>query len=392
MTPSLPESQRIKHAFKTQYLSAPALLVRAPGRINLLGEHLDYNGGTVLPAAIDKAIYLAISPREDTICQLFAVDFGETHVFDLQTMVKDEARAWTHYPMGVVAQLQAQSVELRGFDLAIGGDLPSGAGVSSSAAVECGLAFALQQLFPNQLTKTALVQLAQRAENEYVGTQCGIMDQFAVMFGQRDMVIQLHCQTLAHQYVPFEAAAENLALILCDSGVKHTHSVSGYNTRREECETALRFFRSFDANIQTLCDVSPTLFAEKGMALPPIVRQRVAYVLSEQQRVLAACEDLKMGDWAAFGEKMYATHRGLSQEYEVSCAELDFLVAQTLDDASVLGARMVGGGFGGCALFLVQKNAVEHFIHLQKQAYQNKFGRELRTHVVAIADGVGVME
>jgi galactokinase len=379
----------VQENFYSIFGYAPTLVVNAPGRINLIGEHTDYNGSFVLPAAIDKGITFALSLRDDDNCLAIANDFGEQVLFSIQPLTKQDA-AWTHYLKGVIEQFQLLGHPVKGFNVVLGGDIPTGAGLSSSAAVEAGLAFALNTLFDFKVPKMELVRLCQRAENQFVGLQCGIMDMFVSMMGKADSVIRLDCRSLEYQYFPF--LQNEYAIVLCNTGVKHSLADSEYNTRRQECERGVAILKKYYPDLQFLREVTPEMLHAHQAEFDPITYQRCDYVVQETVRVVAACKDLERNDLRAFGKKMYATHRGLSQDYAVSCKELDFLVEQTFENDTVLGARMMGGGFGGCTINLVHQSSVQDFIQRQSIAYQNAFGIALVCYEVAISEGVRSVE
>ena len=379
-------ADNLAQQFKNIFSEFPALVVRAPGRINLIGEHTDYNGGFVMPASIDKAIWFAASRRADQQCTLIANDLRESHTFSILDFVKSDV-AWTQYPMGVLKEfVRAGFVPKTGFNLIFGGDIPLGAGLSSSAAVECGTAFVLNELFGFGIERVAMVKMAQQAENNFVGLQCGIMDMFASMMGRAGSVIRLDCRSLAYEYFPFHAP--NHALILCDSGVKHALAGSEYNTRRQECEAGVAILQKFDSTIKTLRDVSLEMLQKYQDAVPPIIYQRCQYVVEEIGRVRQASQLLQANDLAGFGQLMYQTHDGLRHKYEVSCPELDFLVDTARADKAVLGARLMGGGFGGCTLNLVHKALAPEFIVAITASYQSRLGLNLVCHEVVLSDGV----
>ncbi|MFC5411366.1 galactokinase [Larkinella bovis] len=381
--------QKLLAVFRREFNREPDLLVRGPGRINLLGEHTDYNGGLVLPASIDKEILFVIARRDDQTGRIVAENLNQTFSFPLDALTPSPL-GWPDYLMGVVDQLQKAGFQPGGFDLVFGGNIPVGAGLSSSAALECGLAFALNQLYDLGLATLDMVKLSQRAENLFVGVNCGIMDQFASMFGRAQSVIQLDCKSLHHEYFPFQTT--DYALILCDSGVKHSLGDSEYNTRRQECETGVAILQQYDASIHLLRDATTALVDAHRDEMPGKVYQRCRYVTEEIQRVREACQDLLTNNLVAFGRKMYETHDGLQHEYEVSCEELDFLVDQTRADDAVLGSRMMGGGFGGCTLNLVKREAADSFVSRMQEAYQNRFGIELKCYPVRITNGTSVLE
>jgi galactokinase len=382
-------SSQLTDIFQNIYHHQPTLLVRAPGRINLIGEHTDYNEGFVLPAAIDKAIYFAIAKRSDKRCCLYAIDLQDSEAFELDAIQKSD-KGWANFLIGVTAEILKETDAIdSGFDVVFGGDVPLGAGLSSSAAVESGMGFALNT-FDLGLTKMQLALIAQRAEHNFAGVNCGIMDMFASIHGRANAVIRLDCKDMSYHYFPFNLA--DYQLVLCNSGVKHSLANSAYNTRRQECEQGVTILSQFYANIKSLRDLSLLQVEAHRHDLPANVYLRCRYVTGENERMLAACQDLEQGDLLAFGQKMYATHNGLSKDYEVSCAELDFLVEQTKNEKyGVIGSRLMGGGFGGCTINLVKKDAVSSFIDNISQVYEAQFGRALSCYVVKITDGVSVM-
>lgn len=379
-------SQKITDAFQSVFGKNSTFIVRAPGRINLIGEHTDYNDGFVLPAAIDKAIYFAISPRTDRSCKLYAADLNDSYEFSLDAIQKS-SKSWANYLIGVTSELiTAGYVIPSGFEVAFGGDVPNGAGLSSSAAVESGMGFALSELFGLKVPRLELALTAQRAEHHFAGLQCGIMDMFTSIHGKAHSVIRLDCRDLSYEYFPFNFVDHQL--VLCNSGVKHTLADSAYNTRRQECETGVAILKQFYPHIHSLRDVSSVLVETHRADFSENVYRRCRYVTGEIERVVAACEDLKRDDLEAFGKKMYETHEGLSNDYEVSCVELDFLVEQTFDKEEVLGARLMGGGFGGCTINIVKTEKVADFIRQMTVAYQHQFNRKLVCYVVEITEGV----
>ncbi len=367
----------------------PTLFVQSPGRINLIGEHTDYNQGFVLPAAIDKAIYLAIGKREDKEVHLIAADLADSFSVALNNLNFSQ-QTWSNYLIGVVDQLQKNGYQLGGFNAVLAGDVPLGAGLSSSAAVECATVFALNELFELGLSKIEMVRLAQKAENEFVGVKCGIMDQFASMFGKTDAVIQLDCQSLDYSYMPFNQ--EGIKIVLLDTRVKHSLASTEYNLRREECEAGVKIIQEKYPTVASLRDATMQMVQECLANADQKIIDRCSFVVAEIKRLQDACKDLEAGDLKAFGKKMYETHDGLSKLYEVSCAELDFLADFAKTDASVLGARMMGGGFGGCTINLVEKNAVEAFVLAAGNAFQKAFGTEMKPYIVSIGNGTSLLD
>ena len=379
------------NSFETHFDTQPTLLVRAPGRINLIGEHTDYNGGYVMPAAIDKAVYFAVSAREDDICHFMAYDLNENFTVSLKNLVKTDTNAWANYLMGVLIELRKVKPFSHGINLVFGGDLPSGGGVSSSAAIENGIGFAVNEIFNLGLSRLDLVNISQQAENNFVGMKCGIMDMFASMMGKRNAVIRLDCRSLEFQYFPFNTP--DMRLVLCDTTVKHALVDSEYNTRRAECEEGVSELQKLNPLVKTLRDVQPSFLRNHKSIFRPVVFKRCKYIVEEIARVEKACKALKKKDFNTFGQLMFQTHEGLQNEYEVSCAELDFLVktARIQSDKGVLGARMMGGGFGGCTINLVKSDRVEGFIDKMKTAYQEAFGLDLPCHIVTPQNGVDIV-
>jgi galactokinase len=377
----------VEEKFKKLYNEQP-LIIRSPGRINLIGEHTDYNMGYVLPGAIDKAIYFAIAPRDDSRSQLYAADMHEGYEFSLHDIQKSEKR-WPDYLSGVVDQLKKAGYDFNGFNCVFGGDIPIGAGLSSSAAVEAGLAFALDHIFDLKMDKLTLVTLAQKAENEFVGVQCGIMDQFINMFGMEDKVLRLDCQSLAFESFPFQF--DDVAIILFNSNVSHTLASSEYNKRKRECSEGVKLLQQNFPQVKGLRDVTLQMLGEAAPMLGPTLLRRCRYVVEENVRLLQVCESLNAGNLTEVGDAMYRTHEGLSRDYEVSCAELDSLVSIVKGVPGVYGARMMGGGFGGCTINLVAKDNVADVETLVKIQYKNKFNREADMYVMSLSEGTNVV-
>src|SRR5579859_2482967 len=352
-------SSRVAQKFQEVFASNGALLVRSPGRVNLIGEHTDYNNGFVLPAAIDKAIYLAIERRRDAEVHLFAMDLDQSYRGPIQPLAPS-ALHWPNYILGVVEQLQRMGLTIGGFNCVFAGDIPLGAGMSSSAALENAVIFALNRLFDLGLDPMTMVRLSQKAENEFVGLQCGIMDMFASMFGRKDQVIRLDCQSLEYTYFPFEA--EGLRILLLDTQVEHSLASSEYNVRRQQCEAGVKLVQRHHPGVKSLRDVTTDMLAAFVAPADELIYRRCSFVVEENERVLAGTDDLQRGDVAAFGQKMYASHEGLSRKYEVSCPESDWLVEQVRGAEGVLGARQMGGGFGGCTINLVKADVIDGLV------------------------------
>ncbi len=326
------------------------LIVRAPGRINLIGEHTDYNNGFVLPAAIDKAIYVAISKRVDNKIHLHAEEYNEKYIADIEN-IRESKLHWSGYILGVVEQLQKRNYPIGGFNIIVDGDVPVGAGMASSAAIECATVFALNELFELNISKLEMVKIAQKAEQEFVGLQCGIMDMFSSMFGKKDHVICLDCRSLEYEYFPFKQ--DGIKIVLLDTSIKHSLASSEYNTRRKQCEEGVALIQQYYPQVQSLRDVSIKML-DDHVAQNKLVYNRCRFVVEEIGRLLAACVDLQQNDIISFGKKMFETHEGLSKLYEVSCNELDILVEIAQHNPAIIGARMMGGGFGGCNINIVK--------------------------------------
>ena len=380
----------VKSVFTGHFGYTPALIAKSPGRINLIGEHTDYNLGFVLPAAIDLCAYVAVAKRDDTIIRLFAKDLDETHEIALDSLVPVENH-WSAYILGVVDQLLKAGKALTGFDLVLTCDVPIGAGMSSSAAVESATAFALSELFGLNLERLDLVRLAQRAENEFVGVKCGIMDMFASVMGKEAQAIQLDCRDLSFQYFPLNL--EDYKIVLFDTGVKHSLAGGEYNLRRQQCEQGVAELQQRFPAVQSLRDVQLSMLDDVFKAsVTELVYKRCQYVIEENLRLEQGCALLIQNDIKGFGDQMYGSHKGLSELYEVSCKELDFLVSLAKQEESIAGARMMGGGFGGCTINLVKADAVQDLYDRFSQAYQSVMGKELKMYVTAPSTGSSLVD
>ncbi|SMB87227.1 galactokinase [Hymenobacter roseosalivarius DSM 11622] len=382
-------TQSVSAAFQRHFGHA-SLLVRAPGRVNLIGEHTDYNAGFVLPAAVDKEIHFAVGLNNTDTAHLIAHDLHESCEFSLTEEVKPGEVQWANYIKGVVAQLQRRGLKVPGFDCVFGGNIPIGAGMSSSAAVECGLAFALNKLLGGKFDRLELAHMGQAAEHEFAGVKSGLMDQFASLHGRAGHVIRLDCRSLDYEYFPFDTTAYHL--ILCNTGVKHSLASSEYNNRRLECEQGVALLQKHYPKVNTLRDATLQQLEEHRAELGDVLYRRCSYVVEENLRVEAACQHLLAGDMPAFGQEMYGSHAGLRDKYEVSCRELDVLVELAKDAPGVLGARMMGGGFGGCTINLVEVAQVENFVERMTAGYQRELNLSLETYQAIIVDGVEAIE
>lgn len=383
MTPvQSPLIDKVLNTFQTLYKEEP-IIVRSPGRVNIIGEHLDYNDGFVLPAAIDKAIYVGISKRNDEVIHLHSVDYNENFTVSLNEI--RPTKTWTTYILGVVDQLIKKGYKIGGFNLVLDGDVPVGAGLSSSAAVECATAFALNELFSLGMEKIEMVKMAQKAEHAFAGVMVGIMDMFASMFGKKDHVIKLDCRSLEYEYKPLKL--EGYKVVLFNTNVKHSLSSSEYNTRRKQCEQGVAWVKEHHPEVTALRDVNMDMLNKYVLTKDEIIYKRCKYVVEEIDRLLTGCNDLDRGDIKGLGQKMFRTHEGLSKEYEVSCVELDFLVESVKNNEFVLGARMMGGGFGGCTINIIKEEAIKDLQEKLSKDYTKATGLELTTYIAQIESG-----
>jgi galactokinase len=357
----------LKEQFSTQYGVSPELIVQAPGRVNLIGEHTDYNDGYVLPIAIDRSALIAVARRADRTVRLRSIDFGDQVAFSLHEIEYDERHRWSNYQRGVTVELQKSGIDLPGIDAMLTSDVPVGAGLSSSAALEVSMAVAWQALVGFELPRPDLALLCQRAENNFVGVNCGIMDQFISALGQENSALLIDCRSLAHQAV---SLPEGYSVVVMDTKKQRGLADSAYNTRRAECEQGVALLQAHLPGIVALRDVSAAAFERYADRLPDNVRRRCRHVVTEDERTLEGVAALARGDAATFGQLMNASHVSLRDDYEVSCAELDAMVEAAWRAPGVVGARMTGGGFGGCAVALVEQDKAGPFSEQVAREYQ----------------------
>ncbi|MBO7497028.1 MAG: galactokinase [Salinivirgaceae bacterium] len=378
-------NQKIRDKFIALFGAEPQMF-RAPGRVNLIGEHTDYNEGFVLPAAVDKMIAFAVKPNSVGRFRFFAFDLNESFETEADNIGVSHT-AWANYLLGVVAQFRKAGLTVPAFDCVFGGNVPLGAGMSSSAAIEVGMAFAINSMFGLGVNRLTMTKFAQMAEHEYAGVNCGIMDQFASMHGKAGHVVRLDCRSLDFEYFPLDMT--NYRLVLVNTGVKHSLASSEYNKRRAECEEGVRILQKYYNGVRSLRDATEEMIEAHRAEFGDVVYRRCSYIVEENERLLAGCKALADGDFAAFGQLMFGSHEGLSHKYEVSCTELDQLVAIARTVPGVLGSRMMGGGFGGCTITLVEKTKVADFESAVKRNYKTPDGREPVIYEVVIADGAG---
>lgn len=374
--------KQIRNKFQ-ELFSAEGSVYASPGRINLIGEHTDYNGGFVFPGAIDKGMIAEIKPNGTDKVRAFSIDMNDYAEFGLGEEDAPKA-SWARYIFGVCRECIKHGGQVGGFDTVFAGDVPLGAGMSSSAALESTYAFALNELFALGIDKFELARIGQSTEHNYCGVNCGIMDQFASIFGKAGNLIRLDCRSLEYKYFPFHPTGYKLVLL--DSVVKHELASSAYNKRRQSCETAAAAIRRNHPEVEFLRDATMQMLGEVKNDISAEDYMRAEYVIEEVQRVLDVCEALEKDDYETVGKKMYETHHGMSKLYEVSCEELDFL-NDVAKKCGVTGSRVMGGGFGGCTINLVKDELHDGFIKEAVESYTKKFGHAPKVYEVVISDG-----
>lgn len=377
--------RKLRVLFADLYGTAPAIY-RAPGRVNLIGEHTDYNDGFVMPAALDLYTYVAVSPRPDRRLRIYSENLGEKCDVDLDSIRPGKSGHWSDYVRGVAGVLESSGHRLRGADLAIISEVPLGSGLSSSAALEVATAWALLSNSQLSVDPTSLAQMCQKAEHLYPQTMCGIMDQFISCHGRAKHALMLDCRSLKFELLPIPP---QVRLMVCDTMIKHEHASGGYNTRRRECEEGLRALAQLRPGIHALRDVTPDELEQHQDRLSPLIYKRVRHVVTENDRVKKAAGALQKGDVTAFGQLMADSHRSLRDDYEVSTPELDLMVELASGQAGVYGARMTGGGFGGCTINLVDANHAEELRQRLEQDYEARTGIKPTILICEASDGAG---
>ena len=384
---------QLKHKFGQQFRETAGrklALARAPGRINLIGEHTDYNEGLVFPAAVDRATFVSAQRRADTQVWVYSSNMEEKVTFDIRTMKNDPSHGWANYPKGVMSMLLNQGWKLEGMNVFIESDVPLGGGMSSSASLELATAYACLQLFPYQMDRLNLVKLCQRAENAFVGVSCGIIDQFSSAFGKKGHAIMLDCRTLSFQHVPVPQDSHRILVV--NSMVKRRLAGGEYNKRREQCNEAVKALKAKYPQLKALRDLKVSDLPEALPLLGPIPRKRAEHVVRECQRVTDAVEALKAKDMAAFGRLLNESHKSLKELYEVSCTELDILAEACRKAPGAVGARMMGGGFGGCVIAVVAASEVAKMKNEVSRTYQTRCGMAPQIYDVQLDDGAGELK
>jgi galactokinase len=377
------QAQILQHQFKERY-GQNARVYCAPGRVNLIGEHTDYNDGFVMPVAMDMYTWVAAAPREDTRVHVYSKNVTELAEMDLQDINLRAQGHWSAYVLGVAASLRLAGQEIRGANLLVEGKVPMGAGLSSSASLEVSAGYALLAASELSLSPVELAKICQRAENEFAGARCGIMDQMIACCGRANYALMLDCRSLEFQLLPLFLDAQ---FVVSNSMVRHDHAASGYNARRADCETAARILSTELPGVRALRDVTLMDLERFSQSLPEVVYRRARHVVSENARVIAARSALERGDPELFGRLMRESHRSLRDDYQVSCPEIDTLVEFACGQDGVYGSRITGGGFGGCTISLVQRGKVEDFGGLLAQRYEQASGKKPDMYILQASDG-----
>jgi galactokinase len=375
-------STQIVEKFAEKFETTPRLFF-SPGRINLIGEHIDYNDGFVIPAAIDKGIWFAVAPNNTDTVNFYSVDLDESYSTSLSAI--SPVDGWQNYVLGVIDQVQQREFKIHGFDCAFGGNVPLGAGMSSSAAVECGMLFAINEIFELHLLRPTMATMAQKAEHTFPQVKTGIMDQFASLMGKLNHVILLDCMTLDYRYLPLQL--QEYSLVLINTKVHHSLASGEYNVRRQQCQEGFAILQSKLPEVKSFRDIKPEDVKKHKADLDPIIFNRCLFVTQEIERTQKAAAYLENNELEQFGKLMFETHEGLSKLYEVSCDELDFLAEKAKEHPSIIGSRVMGGGFGGCTINLIHKNDWAQVVKEITDAYKQKFDIDAEVYEVATSDG-----
>ena len=376
--------EQTKQKYEELFGGAPEVNVKAPGRINIIGEHTDYNLGFVLPAAIDKYTFFSIGKNNSQTAKMQSMDYGELSEVHLDVTQVTTA-GWLKYMESIIIGLKEEGYSIEGFNLVFGGNIPIGAGLSSSAALTCGLLYGLSELFDLELSREKIARMAQAAEHR-VGLNCGLMDQYAVTFSKADHCLFLDCRSLEYKFIPL--ALQGYLVVLLDTCVTHELTDSEYNNRRRDLEEVVEIVCKTHPEVKSPRDLTAEMLQTHSSKIDTVKLRRAHFVLEENQRVEQTCQALQKGNLELMGKCMNASHRGLSEDYEVSCKELDFLADLAQADPNVLGSRMMGGGFGGCTINIVKKGYENEFVENAAKAYKESLNLELKSHVIELGEGV----
>lgn len=382
--------EKVKESFSALYGEAQ-IYVKAPGRINLIGEHTDYNEGFVMPAAVDQSICFAVRRSDNpSLCRITSLDEGETFESPIDEIKPMKKGAWQNYILGVIDEIRKTGRQINGFDMVFSGNIPQGAGMSSSAALECGTCFALNSLCELKLTNLEMIKISQRAEHHYAGVKCGIMDQFASMMGQAGQAILLDCRSLTYLYSP--VSLNNYSLVLLNSNISHSLANSAYNRRHEECEEGTHELQKYFSEIDSLRDATMVHLEKAKANISDVVYRRCKYVIEENDRVTQFHAALTGNKSEVIGNLLKSAQLAMEREYEITCPEIDFLAGLANKTPGVLGARMMGGGFGGCTLNFVETKKAEKIVSSIREKYLEQFDLEVTVIPIRLSDGVGVIE
>ena len=378
----------IKNSFRSLYNKEAKLLVKAPGRINLIGEHTDYNAGLVLPAAIDKCMYFAFSSNDSDIGKVYAKDLEEYATIDLNNLQKTDS-IWVNYIVGLLLEFRFKGLPLKGFECVFSSDIPIGAGMSSSAALECGFAIGMNDINHSSLDKWEIVEMSYHSNHTFMNIYGGIMDQFSSLFGKKDKCMLMNCADRSFSY--YDIDLKEYSIVMINTNVKHEHTTSGYNERSAECKEIVKRLQKFDSEIKSISETNNETINIVGIEWPDNLKRRARFVISENDRVVRFSRAMKDGNVQELGELLYQSHYGLQHLFEVSCPELDLLVDLTRDNEDILGARMMGGGFGGCTINLIKSDRAEEITKSLMSRYRERVGLQAESYFVKVSDGACLM-
>ena len=378
----------IKNRFRSLYNKEAEILVKAPGRINLIGEHTDYNAGLVLPAAIDKCMYFLFSSNDSNLGRVYAKDLNKQATIDLNNLQKTDS-VWVNYIVGLLLEFKIKGLSLKGFECVFFSDIPIGAGMSSSAALECGFAMGMNHINQLNLGSWEIVDMSHHSNHTFMNIYGGIMDQFTSLFGQNDKCMLMNCADRSFSYHDIDL--KEYSIVMLNTNVKHEHTISGYNERSAECKEIVKRLQKFDSDIKSISETNNETIYTAGIEWPDNLKRRARFVINENDRVLEFSRAMKNGDIQKLGELLYQSHYGLQHLFEVSCPELNFLVDLTRDNQDILGARMMGGGFGGCTINLMKSDCVEEITKTLISKYKERVGIQAESYFVKVSDGAHVM-